>query len=84
LLARPEANLFASIGRSREFSDIVKRRSLRVAGETEVSCATQSPASWRVSFARPQGRAARRRQMLVVPLLDRRERRTDLEASWSF
>ena len=30
---------------AREFSDIVKRRSLRAAGEMKISCAAQSPAS---------------------------------------
>ena len=32
---------------AREFSDIVKRRSLRAAGEMKISCAAQSPASGR-------------------------------------
>jgi hypothetical protein len=51
--------------RRADFSDIVKRRSLRAAGEMKISCAAQSPASRRVG-----GRKAERRvAMLVVTCL---------------
>ena len=71
-MARPEANLLArrSNDRRRVFSDIVKRRSLRAAGEMKISCAAQSPAFRRKVFcATARSRGKPRVAMLVVTCL---------------
>ena len=66
-------------------SDIVKRRSLRAFGRDEnlarraISSIKTQCASGMETFPGEHGVA-----MLVVLLLDRRGRRYDLEASWSF
>ena len=70
---------------AREFSDIVKRRSLRAAGETNslVRRAISSIKAQRSLCGRKVVRGIERRDA-CRPVLDRRGRRADLEASWSF